>query len=326
MTALRSLALSVASADAHAGRTPWHGLGTTFTAAPASASEALKTAGLNWQVNQESVYDADMHELPQYRINRREDTKEVLGIVSSTWTPIQNERLLEIAEALVQVDSTGFRPSIEVAGSVRGGRLVWALVQTGVRTFAGFAHKSYLLLSNGHEGTRALKGTLTDIRTVCSNALNTAERAAQLFVHHGRGVETRVQNALATLGWANDATNATFAIYAALEAARIDTDRAVKYFTKLTRPEADEATEEATKRAKQTVDEMVTLFHTGAGNSGSSAFDALNAVTDWVDHKKHYRDTGNVTERRFLYSTLGGEGDRLKRTAFRQARQLAASL
>lgn len=35
---------------------PWHGLGTEVLEAPTSA-DALRLAGLDWQVNQENVYD-----------------------------------------------------------------------------------------------------------------------------------------------------------------------------------------------------------------------------------------------------------------------------
>lgn len=42
---------------------------------------------------------------------------------------------------------------------------------------------------------------------VCANTLRWAEAAeAQLYVSHARGVEKRVETALKTLGWANEAT------------------------------------------------------------------------------------------------------------------------
>lgn len=298
--------------------TPWHGLGT-IVAGQLSAADALQAARLDWQVTQEDVFDGDMIKVPEYRLNRRSDNRAPLGIVPATWTPIQNDRVLEIAEALVQLDGRDFQPVIETAGSLQGGKIVWALVKTGERCFAGSDHASYLLLSNGHDGRRALKGTLTDTRVVCANTLRFAETTqSQLFVTHGRGVEARVQTAIETLGWANDATRATFAIFESLAAVSLSADRAVDYFRQLVK----KPTEKMTPQATATVDHLLQLFQTGAGNEGRTVFDALNAVTDWVDHCRAFRDTGNVAERRFVFAALGGPGDQLKTQAFRDARQL----
>lgn len=302
--------------------TPWHGLGT-IVAGQLSAADALKAARLDWQVGQEVVFDGDMKEIEGFRLNRRSDNGAVLGIVADTWSPIQNERVLEIAEALAQIDGRDFQPVIETAGSLQGGRIVWALVKTGERQFAGSAHASYLLLSNGHDGKRALKGTLTDTRVVCANTLRMAEtNASQLFVTHGRGVESRVKTAIETLGWANDATRSTFAIFESLAAVKINADQAAGYFRRLVKDES----EEMTSQAQATVAEMMQLYRTGAGNEGKTAFDALNAVTDWIDHKRQFRGNDNLPERRFLFAALGGEGDRMKVQAFRDARKLVAAV
>jgi phage/plasmid-like protein (TIGR03299 family) len=300
--------------------TPWHGLGTILPD-NLTASAALEAARLNWQVTQESTYDGDMKEHPLYLFNRRSDTRAVLGVVEQGWQPVQNERLLEIAESLAQVDGVDYRPVIETAGSLRGGRIVWALVRTGERSFADSTHRTYLLLSNGHDGKRALRGTLTDVRVVCANTLRWAEAAeSKLYVSHARGVEKRVQTALTTLGWANEATRATFAIYAALAAAKITADSAHVTFRKLIAADA----ETLTKGETESVEAMMTLFRSGRGNEGKSAFDLVNAATDWADHVKNYRDDERRAERRFLSSSMGGEADRLKTAAFSAARRLAS--
>ncbi len=216
--------------------TPWHRLGTIVAGLP-TATEALTAAKLAWQVVQEPVFDGDMKQVAAYQLNRRSDNREVLGIVPKGWQPVQNERLLEIAEALAQVDSD-YRPVIETAGSLRGGRIVWALVKIGERQFADSEHRSYLLLSNGHDGMRAVTGRLTDVRVVCANTLKMAETdAARLYVTHARGVDVRLKNAIETIGWANATTRATFAIYEALAATKITADHVKGY-------RADERTDE----------------------------------------------------------------------------------
>lgn len=297
-------------------KTPWHGLGA-IEIGLLSAADALAKARLNWTVEQEPVFDGDMQEITGFQLNRRSDDRTILGIVPSTWHPLQNSELLEIAEALSQVDGQDFKPVIETAGSLKGGRIVWALVQTNQKLVAGSDHKTYLLLSMGHDGKRAVRGTLTDTRVVCWNTLSLAESQAQsLFVTHTKHIKQRIDAAVQTLGWANEATKATFAIYDALATCRIGADRAVDFFASLL-PSEDEM-----PTAPAVVGQMYELFRSGAGNEGKTAFDALNAVTDWVDHKRQFRD--DTQERRFLYASLGGEGDRMKRQAYYKAKALVA--
>jgi hypothetical protein len=70
---------------------------------------------------------------------------------------------------------------------------------------------------------------------------------------------------------------------------------------------------------------MSELFRTGNGNAGKNAFDLVNAVTDWVDHRKSYREDDQKAERRFISSTLGGSGTAMKAAAFMAARKLVTA-
>jgi phage/plasmid-like protein (TIGR03299 family) len=300
---------------------PWHKLGTVIAGVP-TAAEALNLAKLDWEVVQEPIFDSDCREIETHRLNRRVDTRKVLGVVKNGWEPVQNARLLEIAESLAQVDGQDFRPVIETAGSLRGGQIVWALVKVGERTFADSAHKNYFLLSNGHDGLRAIKGTLTDVRVVCANTLRVAETSvSSLYVSHARGVESRIKAAIETLGWANEASRSTFAIYEALAATSVSKDKAVSIFRDL----VIESEEMATAGELRAVDQMAELFVSGDGNQGRSAFDLVNAVTDWVDHKKGFREDEGMAERRFISLSLGGQGDKIKSLAFAMAQSLVTA-
>jgi len=50
---------------------------------------------------------------------------------------------------------------------------------------------------------------------------------------------------------------------------------------------------------------MMELFRTGAGNSGRTMFDALNAATDWVDHKRQFA-TAATSRAPFPFRRVGG--------------------
>ncbi len=306
------------------GQLPWHGLGTVLKDKALTAITAVEEAKLNWEVTPEKVYDADTVELEEHRLLRRSDTRKVLAVVPAKWTPLQNVQLLEIAEALAQAPGAGdFQPVIETAGSLRGGKVVWALVQTGLRSFAGSDHKQFMLLTNGHYFGRGVRGTLTDVRVVCNNTLTAAENAkASLFTSHFGDVTQRIEAAIKALGWATEATRSTFAIYEALDKAKCSVDQAYSLFGKLLPVDEDG------KPTKASVDkalEMMHLFSEGKGNSGKTMFDAVNAVTDWVDHRKEYRKSVGMDERRFTDVTIGGDGVTMKTRALKLAKQLVAA-
>lgn len=302
-------------------KVPWHGMGTVVPENALTAEAAIKAAKLDWTVEQHEIFDADMQAIKGFRVNRRSDDQTVLGVVRETWTPIQNDQLLGIAEALAQAgDGLEYQPRIETAGSLSGGKIVWALVKLKEAKCLGSTHKSYLLLSNGHSGLRSVKGTLTDVRVVCNNTLRAAEaRSALLNVKHTKNVVQKVNEAVRLLGWANEATSATFAIYEALANVKLSADKARNMFKDLIPGAHDEENE----KAEDKVDQLMHLFRHGAGVSGSTVFDAVNAVTDFVDHRKKFKGSDGKQEKQFLYSAFGGEGDRLKATAFSMAQELA---
>lgn len=65
-------------------------------------------------------------------------------------------------------------------------------------------------------------------------------------------------------------------------------------------------------------DRLENLFVGGIGNAGRDRYDALNAVTEWVDHegvRSHRGDSEHVAQTRYV-SSVAGEGATLKATAF----------
>ena len=68
--------------------TPWHGLGTIVAEAPAS-KDALKRAGLNWNVSQKEIY-TDEGTIDGYKANVRDTDGQVLGVVTDRYQVVQN--------------------------------------------------------------------------------------------------------------------------------------------------------------------------------------------------------------------------------------------
>jgi hypothetical protein len=71
------------------GSTPWHGLGATLDNPPTMA-EAIRLAGLDWEVALRPLVTADTHQpVPAFATIRTPDN-QILGIVGPHYRPLQN--------------------------------------------------------------------------------------------------------------------------------------------------------------------------------------------------------------------------------------------
>jgi phage/plasmid-like protein (TIGR03299 family) len=182
------------------GKQAWHNLGIVIDE-ELSAIAAAERFGLTWPVAQYPLVaklpDGTELEIPTHVANVRTADQDgnairhLLGVVGADYSVCQNRELAEFTDALAQ---TG-RVTIESCGSVRGGKRVWFLAR-GEAFDVGGSDKvwPYVLVSNGHDGTQAIRITPTTVRVVCSNTLHMvipdvegtqAESAAYVIRHSG---------------------------------------------------------------------------------------------------------------------------------------------
>lgn len=175
---------------------PWHGLGVRVENAPDSR-EALDLAGLNWQVIQEPIYSMTGAPIPGYKANVRDSDSKVLGIVSDRYKIIQNAEAFSFTDMLI---GEGVR--YETAGSLFGGRKVWMLAKLPQEyIISGDRISPYLVFTNTHDGSGAVRCAVTPIRVVCSNTLNLALSSAERswsMIHTG-DIQQKLEDARNTL-------------------------------------------------------------------------------------------------------------------------------
>ncbi len=94
---------------------PWHGLGVRVEEAPTSA-DALRLAGLDWEVAQEPIFTEGGDAIAGYKVNVRDSDRKVLGVVSDRYKIIQNREAFSFTDALL---GNGVR--YETAGSLQEG-------------------------------------------------------------------------------------------------------------------------------------------------------------------------------------------------------------
>ena len=175
---------------------PWHGLGTVVESAP-SSKEALELAGLDWQVHQKDISVLWGRTIPGYKANVRDIDGAVLGVVTDKYRVVQNEDAFAFTDELL-----GEGVKYETAGSLNGGRKVWILARLPREyVISGERISPYLVFSNTHDGSGAIRVAITPIRVVCNNTLNLAlARAERSFsmIHTGN-INEKFEEAKKTL-------------------------------------------------------------------------------------------------------------------------------
>ena len=153
--------------------TPWHGLGVKVEEA-VSSGEALWLSGLDWHVVQKDIYAEDK-KINGYKANVRDSDGKVLGVVSDRYRIVQNDEAFAFTDALL---GEGVR--YETAGSLSEGRQIWMLARLPEKYIInGDEIAPYLVFSNSHNGSGAVRVAITPIRVVCQNTLNLALNAAK---------------------------------------------------------------------------------------------------------------------------------------------------
>jgi phage/plasmid-like protein (TIGR03299 family) len=156
---------------AYAGETPWHGLGKNVRD-DLTPEQMLEEALLNWEVTKSPVFvKIGNKDVPTGRqaLVRSSDDK-VLDIVGKGWEPVQNAEAFGFFHDFIMAG----KMKMHTAGSLDGGKMVWALaeINDGFTVFGKDKIEGYLLFSNPHQYGKSIDIRLTPIRVVCQNTLS----------------------------------------------------------------------------------------------------------------------------------------------------------
>ena len=214
------------------GKRPWHGLGTVLENAP-TIEEGIKIAGLDWDVSLRPIItdDAENISVDTHKIVVREDIRQPLGVVSNNYKVLQNKEAFSFFEPFIENDMA----SLETAGSLFNGKKVFILAKLNSDNMVVDKNdeiEKYILLSNSHDGSQALRVGFTPIRVVCNNTLSLAENtnASQLIrvTHKGNIVET-LQDLRETMDLVNQQFIATEEKYRYLATRNVNVNDLKKY-------------------------------------------------------------------------------------------------
>ncbi len=281
---------------------PWHGLGTIVAEAPTS-QEALRLAGLDWNVCQRAIH-TNAGKINGYKANIRDTDGQCLGVVTDRYKVIQNEEAFAFTDALL---GKGVR--YETAGSLQDGRKVWLLARLPSEyIISGEQISPYLVFSNTHDGSGAVRVAVTPVRVVCNNTLNLALQTAKRswsMIHTG-DIRGKLQEAKDTLFLAETYMENLGKEIGKLSGVSIS-DEQVKEYIELLLPLEKGATAIQEKNIRRLREDMKSRYYDAPDLQavGNNAYRFVNAVSDFATHAKPLRRSANYKENLFARTVEG---------------------
>jgi phage/plasmid-like protein (TIGR03299 family) len=311
----------------------WHGLGTVIPEDVVTSEQAIELAGLDWEVVTQPLYVGaptdpaamsgwtttqytalDSHKaIGRMREVEGEMTYDAFGVVGKGFTPVQNKQAFAFADDLVDSSEAKWH----TAGSLRSGRKVWMQMRVPAAdvSIGGMEVdelvRMFLLISNAHDGSGALRIDLTPVRVVCENTQTLAIHGAQRSwaVRHTSGITQRMQLARKALELTFRYSEQLAVVGNTLVERKMTSTEFAAFVKQLVPlPSAgDPQGERAAKNRAEARAAIQAIYDLAPNldNVRGTQWAALQAVAEYSDHGRPMRD-GTVTtavERRFIRAT-----------------------
>lgn len=302
--------------------TPWGGLGIKVSN-DLTPSEMLEAAGLNWTVEKHRAYidiEADNSITNKVEINRsalvRNTDKKIIADVTPDWIPLQNEEAFQFFNDFVKAGNM----SMDTIGSMKDGKLVWALakVDDGFTIGRDDRVDSFLLFLNPHEFGKAIDIRFMPIRFYCTNCLTrslgkTGQFDQEKIVKINHRKQFDVDLAKTALGLAHTQLEEYKERAQLLASKQYNKDMLYSFFRSIF-PKSGDGTE-----ISRNHELAMKVLHSqpGAHVAEGSWWQAFNAVTYMTDHL-----LGRSIETR-VYSAWFDSNSKLKSNALVVATEMA---
>ena len=286
--------------------TPWHGLGTIVENAPTS-EDAIRLAGLDWEVLQQKVYTENGLRIDGSFANVRSSDMKPLGVVGSRYKIVQNKDAFKFTDTLL-----GEGVQYETAGSLNDGKTIWLLAKLPNKyTILGDKVDPYIVFTNTHDGSGAVKVSMTPVRVVCQNTLNMALKQATRTwsARHLGSIESKMNEAVETLQLANEymeAVNNTFEDLYKIKLSDFEVRSIINKIVPIDTEKMGKSQQENSEKIRNDIlyrfkeaPDLRELQYTGAR--------LIQAVSDTATHIEPFRKTMNFEENRFKKAIEGND-------------------
>lgn len=273
---------------AYAGDVPWHGLGVKVSN-DLTPLQMLQAAGLDWSVDPVELFaEVGDKRLPTgHRALVRSTDQRVIDVITNDWNPVQNEDAFKFFNDFVAHGDM----SMETAGSLKDGKIVWALakVKESFDLFGGNDRvDAYLHFTNPHQYGQSIDVRFTPIRVVCNNtltlSLNTKSKNMVKVSHRREFDADMVKEALGVAKHKLDKYK-EMALY--LSEKRYNSENVVDYFKRIfpVLTTKTDSKKELSNSAERGIEIIKYDSQPGAEYGKGTWWEAFNAVTYMTDHE-----------------------------------------
>ena len=152
------------------GQAAWHGLGHVVDGTM-PAREAFALGEADWQVLSTPIFDPTGQPINGYQAITRGDNGNVLSVQKASYTIVQNEQLIKLAEALHEDAEIS-----AVCVLDEGRKVTFTAKINGAEgeVLKGDEICQYIVGATSHDGSIAFQTLFTPVRVVCANTLSAA--------------------------------------------------------------------------------------------------------------------------------------------------------
>jgi len=320
---------------AWSGDTPWHGLGTGVSGLM-TTHEALTKAHLDWKVQKRPLlYATQTGEtgiVPGTYGIFREEGDELIPLtrggksVGKVYEPLQNVDAISFLDDLMQTQEA----KVEVAGALGHGEKIWVLARLPENVILGGEDiiNQFILITNSHDGSGAVRIIPTPIRVVCQNTLAIALRGSRgvgYSMRHTSMMMSRIDEARDALQLVNKDFHEWGVQADKLLHAKVGEQQVIDYMVDVLGLQYNDDGDLKTRSAN-ILGQVMPLLDAHTNNIADmrgSAWAAYNAVTEAIDHKFTTLKSGGRSQKR-MESALFGQYAAKKRKAWNKALEMMA--
>lgn len=263
----------------------WHGIGNKIPDEhQLSIEQALLSAGANFHVSKKPLFLENEVPVDKFYATVRDDTSEVLGVVSKNYEVLQNIEQLEFFRPFLEQGC-----KLEVGGVLTRGRVFFLadINRDPIELTQDDIVRKYLLLSNSHSGESAVACALTPVRVVCANTLAMAlgdKRTHKIRIRHSKSVLENLKNVQQTIDIVDQTFKAEAELYKKLLNKFVNAEDVAKFVVRVLDMESEDGT--ISTRAANQLEKIVGLFEKGIGNDlkgvRGTMWAGYNALTQYL--------------------------------------------
>ena len=287
--------------------------------------QVMRSAGFDFEVEKTPVLDLEGKEITGHFNIRRSDTKQTFAIMRKRYTAIPMEEMFRPFHEMVQE----YGAEYESAGLIGGGKKAWmsAKLKDSFTLKNRSADKvdNRIMAFGSNDGTKRNAYFGISHRIFCNNQLRTIMQKANesdYWISHTKNWKAQLELARTGFEAALRGLRQFEKIANLLDQKKMTSDEC-RGFATLLLPDPERKKDEKgkdievrnTSRLSNRREAIVDLFANGAGNLGATRWDALNGLTEWVNHHNNVgkleKQGRQAAERRLVSTLMGGPQDQL---------------